>query len=561
MSTRKSMTVQFYAHSITRRAESIALCNTGATENFLSLEYAKWLQLLIKQLATPRNVWNINGTMNSTGQIKYYTDMDIQTRSRWVKMRFFLTNLGGNHAILRYPWFTAIQPKIDWKMGWIDHTHLPIILRALNFKQAKILPRTVWTVRKTPEHQYFIGKVTIASMEPKKEPEVPYEYRWHKKIFSKEESQQLPKHTVWDHAIELLPGAPATLPGRLLPLTQEELEEARKFVKEHLLQNTIQPSWSPYAANFFFVKKKDGKLWPVQDYRPLNKWTKRNWNVSPLIPAVIDWLAGCTLFTKFDIQWGYNNIRIKPGDKWKAAFPTLEGLFEPTVMFFGLTNSPVTFQMMMNTIFQREVQEGWFSIFMDDGIIYTKKCMNETVEQHIKWHRTLVHHIFNILEANNLYIKPEKCTFEQEEIEYLGVIIGKGHLKMDPKKLKGVANYAQPKNPTEVHAFLGFTGYYQYFVQGYSQIVRPLLYWTSQRSWKPGIGEMPKKRHSKHWRTRCAVHPYYSNQISTRNSTCRLTSPLMAWVPYSHRREELDQPTQQNPDYTQWCTIQRPSPL
>jgi Reverse transcriptase (RNA-dependent DNA polymerase) len=155
--------------------------------------------------------------------------------------------------------------------------------------------------------------------------------------------------------IKLLPRAPATLPSRLLPLTQEELEEARKFVKEHLSQNTIQPSWSPYAANFFFIKKKGGKLRLVQDYRPLNKWTKCNQNVSLLILAIIDQLVGCTLFMKFDIQWGYNNIQIKPGDKWKAAFLTPEGLFEPTVMFFELTNSPATFQMIMNTIFWQEV--------------------------------------------------------------------------------------------------------------------------------------------------------------------------------------------------------------
>jgi hypothetical protein len=70
----------------------------------------------------------------------------------------------------------------------------------------------------------------------------------------------------------------------------------------------IQPSWSPYAANFFFIKKKDGKLHPVQDYCPVNKWTKKNHNVSPLIPSVIDQLAGCTLFTKFNIWWGYNTI-------------------------------------------------------------------------------------------------------------------------------------------------------------------------------------------------------------------------------------------------------------
>jgi hypothetical protein len=125
-------------------------------------------------------------------------------------------------------------------------------------------------------------------------------------------------------------------------------------------------------VNFFFMKKKDGKLQPVQDYQPLNKWTKKNQNISPLIPSIINRLTGCMLFMKFDIQWGYNNIQIKPSNEWKAAFLTPEGLFKPTVMFFGLTNSPATFQMMMNTIFQQEVQEGWFSIFMDNSIIYTK---------------------------------------------------------------------------------------------------------------------------------------------------------------------------------------------
>jgi hypothetical protein len=109
---------------------------------------------------------------------------------------------------------------------------------------------------------------------------------------------------------------------------------------------------------------------------------KKNHNVSPLIPSVINHLAGCTLFTKFDIQWGYNNIQIKPSDEWKAAFLTPEGLFKPMVMFFGLTNSPVTFQMMMNTIFRQEVQEGWFSIFMDDSIIYMKQCPGELENQH-----------------------------------------------------------------------------------------------------------------------------------------------------------------------------------
>ena len=89
------------------------------------------------------------------------------------------------------------------------------------------------------------------------------------------------------------------------------------------------------------------------------------------------------LFTKVDVRWGYNNIRIKPGDKWKAAFLTPEGLFEPTIMFFGLTNSPATFQMMMNTIFRPEVAAEHTSVYMDDIVIHTKRRKDETEEQYL----------------------------------------------------------------------------------------------------------------------------------------------------------------------------------
>ena len=87
-----------------------------------------------------------------------------------------------------------------------------------------------------------------------------------------------------------------------------------------------------------------------------------------------------------DIHWGYNNIRIKEGDEWKAAFLTLEGLFKPTVMFFRLTNSPATFQTMMNAIFCQEVGEGWLSVYMDDMVIHMARLPHESEEQHVQWH-------------------------------------------------------------------------------------------------------------------------------------------------------------------------------
>lgn len=151
-------------------------------------------------------------------------------------------------------------------------------------------------------------------------------------------------------------------------------------------------------------------------------------------------------------------------------------------MFFGLTNSLATFQMMMNTIFQQQVMLEWFSIFMNDRIIHTKHLPHETPEQHTLRHQKYVHEIFDIPKENDLFMKLEKCAFEQEETNYLGVIVGKGQLWMDPKKLQGVADYLIPQNVMDVQAFLGFTGYYRYFVQNYSTIVHPLLNLTKKGS-------------------------------------------------------------------------------
>jgi hypothetical protein len=147
-----------------------------------------------------------------------------------------------------------------------------------NAKRAIFLPRDRNEPRRPPKDQYYIGAITIHPKNPKPQQllEIPTEYQRHRKVFSEEQSQRLPQHTIWDHAIELLPNAPATLPARLLPLNVIEREEMSKFVNEHLKRGTIRESWSPYAANFFFIKKKDRKLRPVQDYRPINKWTKKN---------------------------------------------------------------------------------------------------------------------------------------------------------------------------------------------------------------------------------------------------------------------------------------------
>ena len=186
----------------------------------------------------------------------------------------------------------------------------------------------------------------------------------------------------------------------MYPLSTREQEELDKFLDEHLKTGRIRPSKSPCAAPFFFVKKKDGSLRPVQDYRRLNEVTIKNKYPLPLIQELVDKVKGAKYFTKLDIRWGYNNVRIKEGDEWKAAFRTNRGLFEPLVMYFGLCNSPATFQLMMDSLFRNLINQGKIVVYMDNVLIFSK-----TLEEHV----SIVKEVLEILNNNKLSIQTKKC--------------------------------------------------------------------------------------------------------------------------------------------------------
>jgi len=266
--------------------------------------------------------------------------------------------------------------------------------------------------------------------------------------------------------IELLPEALKAFDCKIYPMAKGEEDLLREFIKEQLEKGYIRPSKSPYASPFFFIKKKDRKLRPVQDYRRLNSLTVKNQYPLPLIPELIDRLRDATLFTKLDICWGYNNICIKEGDQEKGAFKTNLGLYGPCVMFFGLTNSPSTFQTMMDTIFRDLTATGEVVIYMDDILIATP---SDTPH-----HGQIVHQVLDKLEEHNLFLKPEKCTFEVPEIEYLGLIIGGGKVQMDHIKVQGVDDWQRPKNLKELQGWMGFINFYRQFIKGFSKIARVL---------------------------------------------------------------------------------------
>lgn len=225
----------------------------------------------------------------------------------------------------------------------------------------------------------------------------------------------------------------------------------------------------------FFVKKKDGKLRLVQDYRQLNAVTMKNRYPLLLILELINKLQGVEYFTKFDVRWGFNNIRIREGDEWKAAFHTNQGLFEPTVMFFGLCNSPATFQTMMNDIFRELIIAGRLVVYMDDILIFS-----QTLQEH---HDT-VREVLRILQEYLLSLRLEKCAFAVQMINFLGLIISKNQLAMDPVKLKGISEWPMPKKKKDVQSFLGFVNFYRRFIDGFAKKAKPLHTLTGKEEWK-----------------------------------------------------------------------------
>jgi hypothetical protein len=168
------------------------------------------------------------------------------------------------------------------------------------------------------------------------------QYRAFADIFSNKESKKFPPKRLWDHKIELKPGAPVMLISKTIKLSTTEQQELQTFINKHLERGMIERSKSPYAASFFFIKKKNGKLRSVQDYWPINEWTIKNWYPLPLIPQLIDRIGNTELITVVNIHWRYNTVQIVKEDWHKVAFITNWGLFQPKVMFFSLTNSPAT---------------------------------------------------------------------------------------------------------------------------------------------------------------------------------------------------------------------------
>lgn len=274
----------------------------------------------------------------------------------------------------------------------------------------------------------------------------------------------LPPQRDCDHTIPLIPGAkPVNVrPYRLPYQKKNALEE---LVQQLLTSQTIQPSMSPYSSPAILVKKKDGTWRLCVDYRQLNASTIKNKYPIPVIEDLLDELQGAQIFSKIDLRSGYHQIRMHAADVHKTAFSTHLGHFEYLVMPFGLTNAPATFQALMNKILAPYLRK-FVLVFFDDILIYSKSATEHA--QHLSL-------VLQLLRHHQLFAKPSKCVFGQDQVEYLGYIISSSGVATDPVKVQAVQNWPTPTSITELRGFLGLAGYYRRFIKNLGIICRPMF--------------------------------------------------------------------------------------
>jgi hypothetical protein len=244
----------------------------------------------------------------------------------------------------------------------------------------------------------------------------------------------------------------------------KDLIELKKQIEELLEKGFIRPSSSPWGAPVLSVNKKDGSRRMCVDYRSLNEVTIKNKYPLPRIEDMFDQMRGSKVFSKIDLRSGYHQLKIRTKDIPKIAFTTRYELYEFLVMSFGLTNAPAYFMNLMNKVFM-EYLDQFVVVFIDDILVYSQD--EEAHEDHLRL-------VLQKLQDNQLYAEFSKCDFWLKEVAFLGHIITNGGIKVDPSKISEILNWKQPTDVSKIRRFLGFAGYYNRFIEGFSKIGKPL---------------------------------------------------------------------------------------
>ena len=394
------------------------------------------------------------------------TALKVRVGTHEETMQFDITKTSSYDATFGLPWLEKHEPTIAYRNKTIRFDKCECKQSGVEICELSLKAMSAF-YRRDPDSVLF----ALIEVAPDGEAfQVPREYRSFRKLFEDvEDLGALPEHKPWDHEIPLIEGKQPTAQP-IYSLSEKELEALREYIDKNQKKGYIRPSKSPARYPILFVPKKDGRLRLCVDYRRLNEITVKNRYTLPLIHEMQDRIRGARFFTKLDLRDAYYKIRMREGEEWKTAWGSRLGHFEYQVMPMGLTNAPATCQALVNDIL-REYLDKFVVAYLDDILIYSKT---------LKEHTQQVTLVLKALERAGMRINGPKCTFHSDRAEFLGFILTRDGVEMDPQKTEAVEKWPTPKNVTEVQEFLGFANFYRRFIKGYSGVVTPLTNLTKK---------------------------------------------------------------------------------
>ncbi|KAL0539963.1 hypothetical protein IC582_024185 [Cucumis melo] len=446
---------------------ALVLFDSGSSHSFISSAFVSHARLEVEPLHHVLSVSTPSGEcMLSKEKVKA---CQIEISGQVIEVTLIVLDMLDFDVILGMDWLAANHASIDCSRKEV--TFNPPSMASFKFKGggSKSLPQVISAIRASKLLSQGTWGI-LASVVDTREADVSLSsepvVRDYPDVFP-EELPGLPPHREVEFAIELEPGTVpiSRAPYRMAPA---ELKELKVQLQELLDKGFIRPSVSPWGAPVLFVKKKDGSMRLCIDYRELNKVTVKNRYPLPRIDDLFDQLQGATVFSKIDLRSGYHQLRIKDEDVPKTAFRSRYGHYEFIVMSFGLTNAPAVFMDLMNRVF-REFLDTFVIVFIDDILIYSKTEAEH--EEHLRM-------VLQTLRDNKLYAKFSKCEFWLQQVSFLGHVVSKAGVSVDPAKIEAVTGWTRPSTVSEVRSFLGLAGYYRRFVENFSRIATPLTQLT-----------------------------------------------------------------------------------